>query len=180
MLVVVIQKISWLENSRHRAGDAIPPRVVQFVERGGEFACRSLHRQFVAADFADLHRRNAHELGAFDDFHGVERFATDDDARLRFAEEQGVQTERRPLTPSLSPAGGKGVRRTGEGDAQIYRSSNKSWCFAGDELADAAFGERDGEAAFAAIVRAFHEAGLNQADERGMQRLRDFEVAARR
>ena len=52
--------------------------------------------------------------------------------------------------------------------------------FAGDELADAAFGERNGEAAFAAIVRALHEAGLDQADERGVQRLRDFEVAARR
>jgi hypothetical protein len=38
-----------------------------------------------------LHRRHAHELGAFDHFHGVERFATDDDARLRFAEEQRVQ-----------------------------------------------------------------------------------------
>jgi hypothetical protein len=37
--------------------------------------------------------------------------------------------------------------------------------FAGDELADAAFGKRDGEAAFAAIVRAFAtEAGLRQAD----------------
>ena len=46
----------------------------------------------VAADFADLNRRHTHELGAFDDFHGVEGFATDDDARLRFAEENRVET----------------------------------------------------------------------------------------
>ena len=64
---------------------------MQFGERGGEFAGGGFHRQLVAADFADLHRGHAHELGAFDDFHGVERFATDDDARLRFAEEQGVE-----------------------------------------------------------------------------------------
>ena len=76
--------------SRHRAGDAVPPRIVQFGERGGEFAAGGFHRQLVAADFADLRRRNAHELGAFDDFDGVERSATDDDARLSFAEEQGV------------------------------------------------------------------------------------------
>jgi hypothetical protein len=61
--------------------------------RGGEFAAGGFHRQLVAADFADLHRRHAHELGAFDDFHGVERFATDDDARLCFAEEQGVEAD---------------------------------------------------------------------------------------
>ena len=38
--------------SRHRAGDAVPPRVVQFGERGGEFAAGGFHRQLVAADFA--------------------------------------------------------------------------------------------------------------------------------
>src|ERR1039458_6389597 len=91
--------------SSHLSRNAVPPGVVQFGERGGEFAARGLQRQLVAADFADLHCRNAHELGAFDDFHGVERFAGDDDARLRFAEEQRIQTKR-PLTPSLSPAGG--------------------------------------------------------------------------
>ena len=52
--------------------------------------------------------------------------------------------------------------------------------FAGDELADAAFRERDGQAAFAAIVRALHQAALDQAQERGVQRLRDFEIATRR
>ena len=64
---------------------------MQFGERGGEFAAGGLHRQLVAADFADLRCGNAHKLGSLDDFHSVERFAGDDDARLRFAEEQGVQ-----------------------------------------------------------------------------------------
>ena len=68
----------WHFTSRHCAGDAVPPRIVQLGERGGKFTASGFHRQFVAADFADLHRRHAHELGAFDDFHGVERSATDD------------------------------------------------------------------------------------------------------
>src|ERR1019366_7155867 len=46
----------------HRPGDAVPPRIVQFGERGGEFA----------ADVADLNRGNAHELGAFHHFHSIE------------------------------------------------------------------------------------------------------------
>ncbi len=41
-------------NSRHRPCDGIPPRVVQFGERGGEFATGGFHRQLVAADFAAL------------------------------------------------------------------------------------------------------------------------------
>ena len=60
---------------------------MQFAERRTEFSVRGLDRQLVAADLADLHGRNAHEFGALDDFHRVERFAGDDDARLRFAEE---------------------------------------------------------------------------------------------
>ena len=64
---------------------------MQLGERGGEFAAGGFHRQLVAADFADLHRRHAQELGAFDDFDGIECFTTDDDARLRFTEEQGVE-----------------------------------------------------------------------------------------
>ena len=79
------------ETLRHEPGDGIPPRIVQFGERGGEFTSGGFQRQFVAANFADLYRRHAHELGAFDDFHGVERFATDDHARLRFTEEQRVE-----------------------------------------------------------------------------------------
>jgi len=39
-----------------RASDAVPPGVVQFGERGGEFAGGGFHRQLVAADFADRHR----------------------------------------------------------------------------------------------------------------------------
>lgn len=77
--------------STHGASDGIPPWIVQFSERGREFAAGGFHRQFVAADFANLHRRNTHEPGTFDDFHGIERFAGDDDARLRFAKEQGVE-----------------------------------------------------------------------------------------
>ena len=87
------------EKLRHRAGDAVPPRIVQFGERGGEFSAGGLHRQLVAADFTDLHGRNAHELGAFNDFHGVERFAGNDNARLRLAEEQGVQPCRTGIAP---------------------------------------------------------------------------------
>ncbi len=134
---------------------------MQLSERGGEFAARSLHRELVAADFADLNRGHAHEFGAFDDFHGIERFATDDDSRLSFAEEQRVEAD------------------VFDG-AQVHGRANEARRFPGDELADAAFGECDGEAAFAAIVRALHEAGLDQADERGVQRLRDFEIATRR
>jgi len=44
--------------SRHRAGDAVPPGVVQFGERGGEFAAGGFHRQLVAADFAPSLRHN--------------------------------------------------------------------------------------------------------------------------
>ena len=75
---------------------------MQLGERGGEFASGSFHRQLVAADFADLHCRNAHELGALDDFHGIQRFASDDDARLRFAVEQGVEADI-PLTRLRHP-----------------------------------------------------------------------------
>ena len=60
---------------------------MQFGERGGEFAAGGFHRQLIAADFADLHGGHTHQFGAFDDFHGIERLATDDNARLRFAEE---------------------------------------------------------------------------------------------
>ena len=44
--------------SRHRAGDAVPPGIVQFGERGGEFAAGGFHRQLVAADFAPLIRHD--------------------------------------------------------------------------------------------------------------------------
>ena len=40
--------------------------------------------------------------------------------------------------------------------AQVNCRTNQTRRVAGDELADAAFGERDGQAAFAAIVRALH------------------------
>ncbi len=64
---------------------------MQLSKRSGEFAAGGFHCQFVATDFADLHGGHAHELGAFDNFHGIERVAADEDARLRFAEEQGVE-----------------------------------------------------------------------------------------
>ena len=87
----VVSECVFNSGLRHRAGDAVPPGVVQFGERGGEFASRGFHRQRGAADVADLDRGNAHELGALNDFHSVQRFAADDDARLRFAEEQSIE-----------------------------------------------------------------------------------------
>ncbi len=72
---------------------------MQFGERGGEFSIRSFNRQLVAADFANLNGGNAHELGAFDHFHGIKWFAGDDDARLRLAKEQGVQSRRTGVAP---------------------------------------------------------------------------------
>ena len=98
---------------------------MQFGERGGEFAAGGFPRQLVPADFADLNRGNTHEIGAFDDFHGIERFAGDDDARLRFAEEQSVEADVFDGT-------------------QVHRRSNQSRRVSRNELADAAFGERDG------------------------------------
>ena len=64
--------------------------------------------------------------------------------------------------------------------AQINSSANQTRRFPSNQLRNTAFRKRDGEAAFAAIVRALHEAGLDQAEERGVQGFRDFEVAARR
>ena len=46
--------------SPHSAGNAVPPRVVQFGERGGEFASGSFRHQ------------HAHELGVSADFLDVE------------------------------------------------------------------------------------------------------------
>ena len=67
-------------------------RVVQFGHRRAEFAGGGFDDQFVAADPADLNRRNTHQFRALDHFHRVQRLAGDDDARLRFAKEQGVQS----------------------------------------------------------------------------------------
>ena len=89
------------KKSSHRPRDGVPPRVVQFGDRRGEFAGSGFDRQFVAADFADLHRRNAHQFRALNHFHRVQRLAGDDDARLRFAEKQGVEAQSRA---GVSPA----------------------------------------------------------------------------
>jgi hypothetical protein len=46
-------------------------------------------------------------------------------------------------------------------------------------LANAAFREANSQAAFAAIVRALHEAALDQAEQRGVQRLRGLSRSQR-
>ena len=65
------------------------------VTGAAEFAGPGFDDKFVAADFADLNRRNTHQFRALDHFHCVQRLAGNDHARLRFAEEQCVQTVRR-------------------------------------------------------------------------------------
>ena len=68
---------------------------MQFSERCGKFSVHGLHRQLITANFADLNRRNAHQFGALHDFHGIKRFTGDNDAALRFAEEQSIQSVER-------------------------------------------------------------------------------------
>ena len=117
---------------------------------GGELSGARLDDELVAAHRADARGGNADELRALDEFHGVERLAGNDDAALRFAEEQGVEAdvfERR----------------------EINARADQSRGFAGDLLADAALGERDGQAAIAAIMRALDQAGLDEAKQRGVQ-----------
>jgi len=72
---------------------------MQFGQGCRKFTARDFHRELVTADFADLRRGHAHELRAFDDFHGIQPFATDDNARLSFAEEQSVQSRRTGVAP---------------------------------------------------------------------------------
>jgi len=59
------------ETSSPRAGGAVPPRVMHLRESGGEFAAGGFDRQLITANFAGLNCGHAHELGTFDDFHGV-------------------------------------------------------------------------------------------------------------
>ena len=84
---------------------------------------------------------------------------------LGFAEEQRVQSERSGVpgerrTILVVRIGGALPRRRHA--AQINLRANQSRRFAADELRDAAFRERDGQAAFAAIMRALDHAGINQ------------------
>ena len=66
---------------------------MQFRQRPVEFAGVRFDDEFVAADFADLHCRNAHQLRALDHLHRVQRFARDDHAAFSFAKEQGVRPD---------------------------------------------------------------------------------------
>jgi hypothetical protein len=65
---------------------------MKFGHRHAEFAGGGFDGQLVAANPANLHRRNAHQLGALDHLHRVKRLAGDDHAALRLAKEQRVQS----------------------------------------------------------------------------------------
>ena len=83
---------------------------------------------------------------------------------------EGRESGSRESAPcAASPAGVRASQRWRRWMRTLVKSqvdfgANQPRRFAGDELGDAAFGQRDGQAAFAAIVRALHEAGLDQAD----------------
>src|ERR1700722_14290143 len=59
----------------HRPRNRIPPGSVQLGQWRGKFAGRGYHSHFAAADIAKSNRRYAHEFGAFNDFHRVQRLA---------------------------------------------------------------------------------------------------------
>jgi hypothetical protein len=75
----------------HGARDGIPPGVVKFRYGNRPFSVTGLDGQLVAADRSEPRGRHTDKLRSFDQFHGVEGFARDDDAALRFAEKQRVE-----------------------------------------------------------------------------------------
>ena len=121
--------------SCHRAGDGCSTRHRAVRRAGRKIRRGGFHRQLVAADFADLNCRNAHEFGAFDHFHGVEGLQ--------------VMTMRDCVSPKS-----RASRRRGDGrhdrrfavrmpsTVQINLRADQPRRFAGDELADAAFRQR--------------------------------------
>ena len=134
---------------------------MQGGQRRGELTATRLDHQLIAAHGADLRGRHTHELRAFHHLDRVERLGGDDHAGLGFAEEQGVQAK-------LVPGG------------QIHLGPQQARGVTGDQLADGAFRQRHGQTAIAAIMRALHQAGLDQAQQRGVQGLRHGQVTARR
>ena len=151
--------------------------------RHAEFDRGGFDGQLVAAHPADLCRRNTHQPRALDHLHRVQRLARDDHAALRLAKQQrvqsqrgGVSAERRTLFNGLI----SGVLPRRRHSAQIHRRPDQPWRFARDKLGDATFRQADRQTAFAAIMRAFHQAALNQAEQRCMQGLGGFEIAPRR
>src|SRR5208282_1763127 len=166
-------------DSVHDPRDEVPPHIVHFSHWRAEFAGTGLDDKFVAAHFADLNCRNAHQLRALDHLHRVKGLAGDDDARLRFAKEQGVQPCRTGVPPvsififSLRQAGSLSY------DGQIQRRANQPRCLARNKLADAAFGQAYRQAALAAIVRAFYHAALDESEQCGVKRLRGSQITAR-
>ena len=83
----------------------------------------------------------------------------------------------RASSPQPSPP--KEERETSQ-RSEVNLGADQPRRFAGDLLADAAFGERDGQAAFAAIMRALDHAGVDQRPQGQVQLLFLFQVAARR
>ena len=79
----------------HRSRDCVPPKVVKFGRAPGELTGAGLDRQASAADGADPRGGNSHDFRALDNLHCIESFTRDDDAALRFAKEEGVQSRRR-------------------------------------------------------------------------------------
>ena len=73
-------------------------------DRRGKFPFRGFHRQFVAANLADLNGRNTEQFRAFDHFYRIKRIAGDNHPALRLAEEQGVEAHRGTgLRPVIEP-----------------------------------------------------------------------------
>ena len=128
----------------HGAGNGVEPGVVEFGEFCGDLACRGFDREGLAADGAEVGGGDAGLFGHAEGAVGVFGGDADDDARLGFAEEEGVEAS---------------AAETGE----VHGGADEAGSFAGDLVGDAGFGQCDEEAAFAAIVRAFDEAAGDEA-----------------
>ena len=77
--------------SGHRAGNGVPPGVVEVGGGPARFGIAVLDVQLVAADGADAGGRDAHEMGALDDLAGFGVAAGDDDTMLGFSEQEGIR-----------------------------------------------------------------------------------------
>ena len=100
----------------------------------------------------------AEQLGAFHELHGVQCLGGNHHPRLRFAEEQGIQTD---------------IVKGG----QIHLRAEQTRRITGNQLADGAFRQRDRQTAIAAIMRALDDAGLDQPQQRGVQGFGRIQIA---